>query len=236
MDSCFEQGRSSASMPFPKWVERDFNIAFKKFNKSVKSNSEIVYSNLAHFEEYKDKTVLIIGGGPSTNKLDYDSTERDFTWSCNHFYLNPIISSLKVDVAMFMGEPDLKCKEFIEYRDRFKPYSGFEIHKRWFDYNFDDYEKYFAMHTRFYSRLGACVRMIIFASFLESKTVKFVGLDGYEPIYNGDHAHQPGKKLLPNNFSESFYNAEYKYFWEYTKGLFPNTEYINLGYGKRFHK
>ena len=235
MYSCFEHERSSEKIPFPKWVERDFNLSFEKFCHSFKSNNEIVYSDLDHFKEYKDKTVLIIGGGPSTNKLNYDSTQRDFTWSCNHFYLNPIVSRLKVDVAMFMGEPNLESKEFIDYRNKFKPYSGFEVHRRWFNYEFDDYEKYFAMHTRFYSRLGAGVRMILFASFLGCKTVKYVGLDGYEPIYNGDHAHEPGKKSLPTKFSEVFYNSEYKYFWEYTKGLFPDTKFVNLGYGRRFH-
>ena len=234
MDSCFQHDR--ATEPFPQWVVRDFRSSFKKFCKSVKANNEIVYSDLDHFNKYKNKIVLIIGGGPSTNRLDYDTIERDFTWSCNHFYLNPKLSSIKIDVAMFMGEPDLKSKEFIEYRERFQPYSGFEVHDRWFEYEFDDYEKYFAMHTRFYSRLGACARMILFASFLGCKTVKFVGLDGYDPIYKGDHAHEPGKKLLPAVFSEEFYDSEYKYFWEYTKEHFPDTEFINLGDGQKFHK
>ena len=183
MDSCFQHDR--ATEPFPQWVMRDFRSGFKKFCKSVRANNEIVYSDLDYFKGYKGKSVLIIGGGPSTNKLDYDGTDRDFTWACNHFYLNPKFNSIKVDAAMLMAEPDLDSKEFISYRDKCKPYLGFEVHPRWLNYKFDDYEKYFAMHTKFYSRLGACPRMILFACFLGCTEVKFVGLDGYEPIYKG---------------------------------------------------
>ena len=234
MNSCFQHDQ--ATEPFPQWVIRDFRSSFKKFCKSVRANSEIVYSDLDHFKEYNGKSVLIIGGGPSTNRLNYDTTERDFTWACNHFYLNPIFSSIKIDVAMFMGEPDLKSKEFTEYRERFQPYSGFEVHNRWLEYEFDDYEKYFAMHTRFYGRLGICPRMILFACCLGCERVKFVGLDGYEPIYKGDHAHEPGKKSLPGIFTEELFDAHYEHFWKYTKENFPDVEFINLGDGQKFHK
>ena len=234
MQSCFQHDR--ATEPFPQWVMRDFRLSFKKFCKSVQANSEIVYSDLDHFKEYEGKSVLIIGGGPSTNRLDYNSTKRDFTWACNHFYLNPRFDSIKVDLAMLMAEPNLESEEFIKYRDKFKPYLGFEVHPRWFEYEFDDYEKYFAMHTSFYARLGICPRMILFACLLGSKTVKFVGLDGYEPIYKGDHAHEPGKKNLPGIFTEELFDKQYDFFWKYTRTLFPDVEFINLGDGNKFHK
>jgi hypothetical protein len=234
MFSCFQHHRATDS--FPQWVIRDCRLSFKKFCKSVYTNNEIVYSDLEDFKKYVDKSVLIIGGGPSTNRLNYDNVERDFTWSCNHFYLNPKINNMKIDLAMLMGEPDLNSEEFISYRNKFQPYLGFEVHDRWFGYDFDDYEKYFVMHTRFYAKLGACTRMILFACQLGCKTVKFVGLDGYTPIYKGDHAHEPGKKLLPSNFSESLYNNQYEYFWNYTKDLFPDVNFINLGDGQKFHK
>jgi len=234
MQGCFEHNR--ASQPFPKWVFNDFKSSFSKFCHSVKANDHIVYSDLDYFKEYEDKTVLIIGGGPSTNKLDYNTTERDFTWACNHFYLNPRFKSIKVDLAMLMAEPNLKSKEFIEYRENFEPYLGFEVHPRWFDYEFDNYEKYFAMHTKFYARLGVCPRMILFACFLKCREIKFVGLDGYEPIYKGDHAHEPGKKTLPGIFTEELFDKQYKFFWKYTRELFPDIEFINLGEGNKFHK
>tara|TARA_Y100001963_G_C6612112_1_gene367544 strand:- start:431 stop:673 length:243 start_codon:yes stop_codon:yes gene_type:complete len=78
--------------------------------------------------------------------------------------------------------------------------------------------------------------MILHACHLGCNTVKFVGLDGYPPIYEGNHAHEPGKKLLPSSFTEELYDNQYKYFWQYTKENFPNVEFINLGYGQKFHK
>lgn len=233
MYGCFQHHR--ATEIFPNWVVRDCRSSFKKFCKSVFTNNEIVYSDLEYFKKYAGKSVLIIGGGPSTNKLDYNTVERDFTWSCNHFYLNPKINSIKIDLAMLMGEPDLNSAEFISYRKKFQPYLGFEIHDRWFGYEFDDYKKYFVMHTRFYSKLGACVRMILHACYLKCKTVKFVGLDGYPAIYEGKHAHEPGKKLLPSSFTEKLYDKQYEYFWQYTKEIFPDIEFVNLGDGQKFH-
>ena len=45
---------------------------------------------------------------------------------------------MKIDLAMLMGEPDLNSEEFISYRNKFQPYLGFEVHDRWFGYDFDD--------------------------------------------------------------------------------------------------
>ena len=62
---------------------------------------------------------------------------------------------------------------------------------------FDDYKKYFCMHTYDYTILGACVRMIEFACFLGVSHLDFTGLDGVEAILEGKHAFQPGKTELP---------------------------------------
>ena len=234
MYGCFDHHRATES--FPNWVIRDCRLSFKKFVRSIVTNNNIVYSNLEHFKHYKDKSVLIIAGGPSSSDLNYNEIERDYTWSCNHFYLNPKINKINIDVAMLMGEPDLTSKEFVEYRDKYKPYLGFEVHDRWFNYKFDEYQKYFVMHTKFYSKLGIGARMILFAALLGCKTIKFVGLDGYVPIYAGDHAFEPGKKTLPSNFNEQLYDNQYKFFWDYTLDLFPNVEFVNLGGGHRFHE
>ena len=234
MYGCFDHHR--ATEPFPHWVIRDCRLSFANIVESIVTNNDIVYSNLDYFKRYKEKTVLIIGGGPSSNKLDYDKTERDFTWSCNHFYLNPKAKEMKVDLAMLMSEPDLENDEaFLEYRNKYKPYLGFEVHDKWFNYEFDDYDKYFVMHTRFYSKLGIGVRMILFAAYLGCQTIKFVGLDGYRSIYVGNHAFEPGKTMLPSNFTEQLYDNQYKYFWEYTLSLFPNVKIENLGYKNTHH-
>ena len=233
MYDCYQHHR--ATEPFPNWVVRDCRLSFKKFVKSVVTSREIVYSDLSHFEEYKNKTVLIIGGGPSTNMLELDEIERDFTWSCNYFFKNEKLADTKIDLAMLMADVDLGDEGLKEYREKFKPFLGFEIHDKWLGYKFDDYENYFCMHPRFYGKLGVGPRMILFASVLGCKEIKFTGFDGYKPIYEGDHAFQPGKKTLPSSFSEELFKKQYEYFWVYVKESFE-TVYINLGGGEEFHE
>ena len=123
------------------------------FYKEVFCNNEIIFSNFKHFvKKYRNKKILIIGGGPSTNELlesDYEKTlsEYDYLWSCNHFFLNPILRNVKIDLAMMMLEPNLKSKEFKDYCSKFKPTIGFELHNKWKTERFN-YDKLFMMQTR----------------------------------------------------------------------------------------
>lgn len=229
MFSCFQHHR--ATERFPDWVIRDCRLSFKKFVTGVVADGNIVYSSLPQLEEYKDRTVLILGGGPSTNELDLDNIEHDYLWSCNHFFKNEKLSERKIDLAMMMAEVDLSGQELKAYLEKFKPLIGFEIHDKWIGYQFDDYENYFCMHTNFYGKLGIGPRMLLFAAALGCKEVKFAGLDGYKPIYEGLHAFEPGKKTLPSSFSEKLFDQHYEYFWKYAKNTFQNTKYINLGHG-----
>ena len=198
-------------------------------------SESIVFSKRSHFSKYKDSRILIIGGGPSTNTLDFNSLDVYYLCAGNHFYLNPVLKNTKIDMAMIMGEPDIKSKEFLDYRDKFEPMIGFEIHDRWKGYSFDDYEKYFLMHTDFYSKLGACVRMIIFACVLGVKEVHFVGLDGTSYIKKGEHAFEKGKTTMPSSYNEDSYRYQYKLFWTYVSSCFPNTSFFNHGYGQEYH-
>ena len=241
MYDCFQHHRATES--FPSWVIRDCRLSFKKFAKSVVTNNKIVYSDLDYFKDYKDKTVLVIGAGPSTNEANYNNIERDFTWSCNHFYLNSILKEMKIDLAMLMSEPDLDSKEFLEYREKHKPYLGFEIHDHWFEYEFDDYDKYFMMHPKFYGRIGVGARMLIFAAALGCKTIKFVGFDGPEYQLKGDHAFEPGKTSLPSvcngkTFEQiiSIHKIQYDLLWNYLKDNFLDLNLINIGYESIYHE
>ena len=221
----------------------NFKKIFPKFSDKIKLNKEIVYQNLPEFEKYKDSTVLMVGGGPSTNELDLDSIEYDYIWSINHFYRNPKLKDVKVDLAMIMGEPDITAEDFLEYREKHQPFIGFEIHERWMGYEFDDYERYFCMHTRFYGRVGGGARMKMFAAQLGCKNVIFTGFDGPEAILKGDHAFEPGKKTLPSIFKgkdsevvSSIWTIQYDYFWNYVQNLYPNTKFKNIGGGEKYHE
>lgn len=234
MKKCFDHHR--AITQFPNWVINDARILFKDFCPSVIATKEIVYSNKEDFKKYKGKKVLILGGGPSTLKINLEKQNYDYLWSCNHFFLSSALQNVKIDLAMLMAEVDPTREELIAYREKYKPYLGFEVHDKWFSNKFDNYDKYFFMHSRFYSRLGVGVRMILFAAALGAKQVSFSGLDGYKPIYDGNHAFQPGKNTLPSSFSEREYAEQYDYFWKYCQETFSETKFINLGEGHDLHK
>ena len=92
------------------------------------------------------------------------------------------------------------------------------------------------MHTKFYSKLGIGVRMLLFAAALGAKHIKFAGFDGFKPIYEGNHSFEKNKKTLPSNFSEDIYVKQYEYFWNYILSHFSGVTFSNLGFGSEYHK
>ena len=176
--------------------------------------------------------------------MDWETLNSyDYVWSVNHFFLHPILKDIKMDLVMMMAEPDLNHPEWIKYRDKHKPYVGFEVSTKWTRYDFDDYDKYFCMHTYYYSLLGACTRMIIFACELGASVVDFVGMDGYKSIKEGKHGFQPGKTNLPGSLHKfggmnpnQVFRCEYQLFWEMIIENYPSTEINNLGGGEEYHK
>ena len=227
---------------FVDWVTEDCKSHFSGFSDNLIVTPEIAYQNLPEFKSCKGKTLMLIGGGPSANN-DWEQNEYDFLWSINHFFRNEKLKDKKVDLAMIMGEPDIEAADFIDYRDKHQTMIGFEIHDRWLNYKFDNYDKYFCMHTRFYGRLGAGARTKIFAAHLGFKNVLFTGFDGPEAIFEGDHAFEPGKTTLPGVFQNLrltnvsyFWKEQYDYLWEYIHTLYPNTNFKNLGGGDKYHE
>lgn len=236
----FEHHRAHG--PFDSWAPKDCRNSFPDFSNNLVITPEIVYQEHKEFKDYEGKTLMLIGGGPSANN-DWEKYSYDYLWSINHFYKNDKLKNKKVDLAMIMGEPDIGDTEFIEYRNKNQTFIGFEIHDRWPGYNFDEYEKYFCMHTRFYGRLGAGARMKIFAAHLGFKKVIFTGFDGPEAIFDGDHAFEPGKTTLPGVFKNLklanvsyFWKQQYDFLWDYIHELYPETEFVSIGGGSKYHE
>ena len=211
------------------------------FYKQVFHNKEIIFSNFKHFmTKYRNKNILVIGGGPSTKDLlsgDYNQvfSEYDYLWSCNSFFLNPVLKNVKIDLAMMMLEPNLHSNEFVEYCQKFSPTIGFELHDKWRTDKFK-YDDLFMMQTRFYGILGACQRMIIFACFLNAKKIGFVGLDGLKSIKKGDHSFEENKRTLPSITDESAFQYQSDVFWDYVNEKFVKPEIVNHGFDVSYHK
>lgn len=184
---------------------------------------------------------MLVGGGPSS-KYDWDSIDYDYLWSMNHFFLNKKLKNRKVDLAMILGEVNLSSKLFLDYIREHRTFLGFEINTIWSGFNFPEYENYFCMHTKFYSRVGVAARMLIFAAELGFKNILFTGLDGPEPMFKGEHGFQPGKTTMPSSFSGlskeqiiKVYEYQYEVFWDYIRKFYPEVAFKNVGGGQRYH-
>lgn len=219
---------------------------YMNFNKNKwVSNSEIMYTDLPAFKEIENKHVLILAGGPSLNswlETKPDLTKYDSLWTMNHFFLNPVLKETKIDVAMVSLE--VNPQQMKGYVKKFNTLFGVEWNPSWITKTKNLVEiipkdRLFCMHTRFYSKLGYAVRMIIFASELKASKVSFIGMDGPKPILKGLHSFQPGKKSLPSGINsanmEHLFARQYREFWEYVNQLYPNIEYDSIDKENQYH-
>lgn len=211
------------------------------------SNSEIIYTDWPAFKDIQGKSILIIGGGPSTNdwlETKPDLTTYDYIWSMNHFFLNPFLSQIPIALAMVSLEVNTKEFKFREYVHKFNTIFGIEWNPAWINKVKGLKEaipanRLFCMHTRFYSKLGYAVRMIIFASELKASKVSFIGLDGPDPIAKGKHSFQPGKKSMPSGINSTnaphLFARQYKEFWTYIEQHYPDVQYDSIDKSNQYH-
>ena len=202
--------------------------------------SEAIFHNHPELEKYKDSTILIVGAGPSTVDVDWEDEERDFTWSCTKFYLNDKLQDCGVDFASVGGNVDLADPQFQSFITRHKTLCAFEggvspfktgeqINS--FKDAFPEQTTYF--HTRYFSKLGSVARLIVFASLLGAKEIKFIGFDGNPTKQK--HAFEGEQKshdeVWRNSSSLNMYRRQFAIFWDYLLKMDNGILYTNLGKG-----
>lgn len=246
-NQCFSfAGQFIPKEAFKKWSSSSLKKLFPSFTSDLKSNNFISYVHQLDFDKFKDKKILVIGGGPSTNDLDFDSLDVDYIFSANNFFLNEKINNMQIDIAMIGAEVDTNSDEFIDYVETFQPWLGFELHGKWSSYDnniyvneylYNTYPKLFCMQTRYYGCVGIGHRLLVLAMALQAKQIYFVGIDGPGGMINGNHAFEGKKVNLPKlpkhlnkeNAGEIFLNA-YKDFLTHVKNdIKYKGKLINLG-------
>ena len=92
---------------------------------------ELLITNNINYSSIKDKSVLVVGGGPSCEMLTTEIIESyDYIFSCNHFYKNTFLNKHKVHVALLGDEVDLRDKQLLDYLHKNKTIVGFEHSSR----------------------------------------------------------------------------------------------------------
>jgi hypothetical protein len=190
------------------------------------------------YEKYENKTILVLGAGPSalSNKWQDKVEDCDYVWSCNN-YRNFYDLEKKIDLAFIGPTVDIdeeflsrikKDKTTIFLEAGVTPYREPEDVKS-LKKNLKDQLMW--LHFRYFSKLGAAARLLVLANILGAKKVYFVGLDG-DPT-GQEHAFETSKNIdkKVSNLKYNLFRRQYVLLWEYITERFHKTENINLGEG-----
>ena len=207
------------------WKESYANKMFKSFFSvnimkdhfgDNKITEELLITNNLNFDGIKDKTVLVIGGGPSCELLtDEIIKSYDYVFSCNHFYKNNFLSKHKIHLALIGDEVNLKDTQFLQYIKSNNTVIGFEHStKRTImqTINFKkQYPSCFIYLTRYFSRLGYVARACVLAKLMGAKKIDFIGMDGFK---TNTHYFENNKKA-PNFNNDELFCDQMEIFYRY---------------------
>lgn len=162
-------------------IEQEFEKAEKTEEIIYKSNFDI---------SYLDKSVLIVGGGPTSNMVKYDF-DYDHVFVCNNFFMNEKIKALKPDFLSLAPNVDFANLSLLEYLDNNQCFVGLEpehikppeikqVKKLYETYK----DRTCVYQTRYCSTLGIGSRQVILAILLGAKKIYFSGFD----LFGGNQA------------------------------------------------
>jgi len=210
----FQHSPHSFSTPFENWLNSSYGLPYlikarKKINylndTKFTANGDFIIEN---FEEekkkYKDKSVLIIGGGPSASDVDFSNLSTDFVWASNNFFLNDKFSDIKLDSLavtpyMNISSSNQAFTNFLEKNNQTRIFFETERgdhEKDWHSmYRFflNNPNQSFLYGVRYRSKLGITPRQICLAIFLGIKDIYVVGFDGVTKAKNR-HAFEETKE------------------------------------------
>jgi hypothetical protein len=202
-----------------------------------------VFPDNFDINKYRNKKIIIVGGGPSTIDINWENLDFDYIFSCNQFYLCDKLKHKHVEIASLINrifDEPLHDELMIHLNNTtypsIEPYHSHKI------YNFPTFQEFFFKYqnqciffdTVFQNKSGAAPRLALLAAALHPNTIYMVGIDG---MINNTTKHSFDKHLLgprDRNSLNDINNAHVefsKYFYTLTKEL--NIKLFNLGEGHR---
>ena len=197
------------------------------------------YEGISAMQKYKDSTILIIGGGPSTNHCNWQDEDRDYTWTCNHFYKNEKIINCEIDLFYVNAETHMGIKDLNVYVKKHNTICAADTTISRPSYILESFKsagtQTLLFGTRMFLTSGAAPKLVSLALLAGAKKIKIVGMDGWtkeqiETMTAGEHAFESGKKLkISSNYSFDFQRRENVVFWDYMLTNYPNVTFKNIG-------
>ena len=209
--------------------------------------NEYFLSSKSEYKKYNEKSVLILGAGPTTTISNWEEVNYDYLWSMNHFFLNKEIAKFKPALISLGNEVDFNesnrlLHKFIEETNCDIVIQPNDVRKNRgmtkFKTKFRNKIGYYS--PRWNGKLGAAQRMLLLAIFLKVKNIYIAGIDGMTPLSNKDlgeknvHAFE---NHLTNPIKEGYdYEilvAQNVIFWQYVLDLKEKFSFniVNLGEG-----
>ena len=187
----------------------------------------------------------MVGGGPSSNEIDWDADDYDYIFSCNHFYKSEKLKDKKVDLFFVGNEVNTNDQDFLDYCERNKSLIGIEDLEHRPSHVKNIVDKFrsnsFLCSCRYQSKFtGIAAKVVLLALNFDADQVDFVGLDGVPSNFNFlkpiPHSFEENKLFRKNKYSEYKQVKEhYLYFENYIKENFPTSKINNLGRGSEFN-
>lgn len=226
-----------------KWFRHHFGYdpCLKYFEK-LHITEEMMLSQNQDFSIFKDKSVVVISGGPSSNEVSVDEMMKyDFRFTCNHFFMNPKYLDVPFDLILLGQEVDLKNKTLVDYIKRHNPLVGFEqsdgrrTSQDVVNFAVNNNARAFLYLTRYFSKLGFGPRQVALSTLLGCKNIVFAGIDGWKDPNRHDHAFEASKPPPVFNHLRSF-QRQMVIFWQYIYGICNDTQIVkNLTESSNFN-
>ena len=205
------------------WMLKHYQTLRESFSNLPEiATTEFKYGNCDSIKKiHKQDSVFIIGGGPSTNYIDFSKYKNIPKWTMNSFFLNKDIESVEnIQLVTFLDNVDIGNKSLHKILQLKQPLIVQEISDlgaRRIQNIKSLHDNMTYMHTRYRSRLGVGARLIVLAILLGIKNIYISGMDGYDIKSSDTHSFESNKSI-PNwlkNAGPWLQKQQLVVFWDY---------------------
>ena len=208
------------------WVKSHFDTlrsAFHDLPEVITPEFRCGYNNVVKSIHNQD-SVFVVGGGPSTGKVDFSSYTDTPKWIMNNFYKNEKLKNLEnIQLVTFLDDVDLEDDKLLNFMSSRKPSLLQEItdkgSNRLGKVKEISTDSTYLM-TRYRSRIGIGARLVIFAILMGIENIYISGLDGYAINAEETHVFEANKDLPRwitgyNNGGITLQSQQFVVFWDY---------------------